>query len=41
MAEVEFFMTRDDTRAFVEFLIQDFNARLALDNCPSPEPPVG
>lgn len=40
MAEVEFFMTRDDTRAFVEFLIHDFDARFALDDCSTPEPPV-
>ena len=40
MAEVSFFMTHADTRAFVEFLIEEFEARFALDNCPAPDPPI-
>lgn len=40
MAEVSFFMTHDDTRMFVEFLIREFDAHFALDECATPDPPV-
>lgn len=40
MAEVHFFMTEDDTRSFVEFLVNEFGARFALDQCDTPDPPV-
>ena len=40
MAQVLFFMDRTDTRSFVTFLIEQFAAEFALDQCPTPQPPV-
>lgn len=40
MSEVLFFMDRTDTRSFVAFLIEKFGAEFALDQCPTPQPPV-
>src|ERR1041385_5174180 len=40
MSEVLFFMDRADTRNLVAFLIEQFGAEFALDQCPIPEPPV-
>lgn len=40
MSQVLFFMDRTDTRCFVAFLIEQFAAEFALDQCPTPQPPV-
>lgn len=40
MAELEFFMTHNDTCEFVRFLIERFDARFVMDNSPTREPPV-
>lgn len=40
MSQVLFFMDRNDTRDFVAFLIEQFGAEFALDQCPTPQPPV-
>lgn len=40
MSEVHFFMDRTDSRSFVAFLIKQFSAEFALDQCPTSQPPV-
>lgn len=40
MAELQFFMTHDDTHVFVKFLIEQFAAQFFLDQGPSADPPV-
>ena len=40
MAELHFFMTYDDTRSFVAFLVRRFDAHFYLDQGPSRDPPV-
>jgi hypothetical protein len=40
MSQVLFFMDRNDTRSFVAFLIEQFGAEFALDQCATPQPLV-
>jgi hypothetical protein len=39
MAEIHFFMTVEDTRQFVEFLLERFGGTFFLDESPTPDPP--